>query len=181
MKGFKNVCFGLLTSGTVAIASSAWTAQVYAQSNESAPATDTVIISEVPTMANWDYPAERGPWPEKLGLTDEQLVKLVSIKSDYAVNTAKQKAELETNKKKMIILMTEPKLDKAAILALNEKIDSLKTSLTDARVNQMLTVMNVMTPNQREQMRHHMLVHTLSHRHSMAGKGHKGSGQDHAV
>ena len=125
--------------------------------------------------ANWDYPAERGPWPVKLGLTDEQMSQLVSLKSEYEINIAKQKAELQANMKKMILLMTAPKVDDKAILSLNEKINSLKTSLADARVNQMLNVMNVMTPEQREQMRHHMLIRTLSHHHhSIEGKKHHG-------
>jgi len=179
MKGFKNIFFGLLASGTIILASGPWLAKAYAQSTETT--TTTVAVNEASGTPNWDYPAERGPWPKKLGLTDEQMTQLVSLKSEYVVNTAKQKAELQANIKKMVLLMTEPKLDKQAVFSLNDKINSIKSSLADAHVNQMLSVMNVMTPQQREQMRHHMLVHALSHHHSMACKNHKGGSHHHSA
>jgi len=179
MNDFKNIFFGVLASGAVAVISNVWAAQANAQTDQTTNTSETVVISEVPGTPNWDYPAERGPWPEKLGLTDDQMSQLVSLKSDYKINTAKQKAELESNMKKMVLLMTAPKLDKQAILSLNEKIDSLKATRADARVDQMLSVMNIMTPQQREQMRHHMLVQSLSWHHSMPRKSHHMSTNHH--
>jgi len=174
MKYFNNMLFGLMTAGTVAISFNTSALQSYAQSEESADPTDSaemVFISALPETAGAEGTA-REPWPEKLGLTDEQMEQLISLKSDYMVDTAKQKAELKADMKKMCMLMTAPKLDKDAILSLHEKIDQLKTSLSDAHVKHMLTAMNVMTDKQREEMHHHMLVHSLSHHHSW-GKSHK--------
>jgi len=182
MKDFKNIFLGLVSGGAVAMSLSTWAVQSYAQSDESATTSETVVISEVPGNPNWEYPAERGPWPKRLGLNDEQMEQLISLKSDYSIDTAKQKAELKADMKKMILLMTEPTLDKHAVFALNEKINSLKVSLSDARVNQMLKVMNVMTAKQREEMRHHMLTQALSHHgHSMGGRHHKGDHQNHSA
>ena len=176
MKNYKNIFLGLVTGGTLVACFSAGAVQSYAQSqDQSADSGETIVISEIPGTPNWDYPAERGPWPTRLGLSDGQMEQLVSLKSEYSINTAKQKAELQANMKTLILLMTEPKLDKQAVFAMNEKIDQLKTALADARVNQMLAVMNVMTPKQREDIRHHMLVRALSQHHSMGSKHHKGS------
>jgi Spy/CpxP family protein refolding chaperone len=93
------------------------------------------------------------------------MTKLVDLKSEYNINTAKQKAELAADKKKLILLMTEAKIDKQAVTALNDKIVALKASISDARLNKMLAVMNILTPEQREKIRHRMLVRSLGHRH----------------
>jgi Spy/CpxP family protein refolding chaperone len=178
MKYFNNRLLGLLTAGTVAICFNASTIQSYAQSEESAnPSEDVLIISELPDAEGGHIGHE--PWPEKLGLTDEQMEQLVSLKSEYAVDTAKQKAELKADMGKMMLLMTAPTLDKQAVLSLKEKMDQLKASLCDARVNHMISAMNVMTPKQKEQMRHHMLVHMLSHHHSMGHGPHAHKGGMH--
>ncbi len=179
MNDFKNIFFSVLTGSTLAVVSNLWAAPAHAQTNETMNTSETVAISEVPGMTNWDYPSESGSWPEKLGLTDDQMSQLVSLKSDHEINTAKQKAELKANMEKLVLLMTAPKLDKQAILSLNEKIDSLKATLADARVDEMLSVMNIMTPQQREQMRHDMLVRSLSWHHSMHNKSHRMSTAHH--
>ncbi len=177
MKYFNNMLFGLMTAGTVAISFNASALQSYAQSEEAvdSDSAEVLVISELPETTNSEHP-NHGPWPEKLGLTDEQMEQLVSLKSEYAVDTAKQKAELKAHMEKMMLLMTEPKLDKQAVLSLHEKINQLKTSLSEARVNHMMSAMEVMTPKQKEEMRHHMLVHMLSHHHSRGGPSHKAGG-----
>ncbi len=113
-----------------------------------------------------DCPMACEPWSEKLGLTDEQMEKLVSLKSDYEIKTAEKKAQLMADTKQMMLLMTASKTDKDAVLTLNEKMNSLKTELATARVNKMLDAMAVMTVKQREEIHHHMLTHMLSH-HNM--------------
>ncbi len=110
---------------------------------------------------------------EKLGLSDEQMEKLVSLKSEYEVKTAPQKAELMSEMKKMALLMSASKLDKDAVMALHEKIASTKSALCTDRVNHMLSAMEVMTEKQREEIHHRMLVHMLGHHHMMGGMHHR--------
>ena len=99
------------------------------------------------------------PWAEKMGLSDEQMEKLVSLKSEYMVKTAPQKAELMSDMKQMMLLMTAPSLDKQAIMSLHDKMSSIKSDLCTARVNHMISAMEVLTSKQRSDMHHHMLVH----------------------
>jgi Spy/CpxP family protein refolding chaperone len=63
-------------------------------------------------------------------------------------------------------------------LSLNEKTNSLKSELSTARVHKMLDAMAVMTPKQKEQIHHHMLVHMLSHQ-PMGEKHHHGMKHHH--
>ncbi len=108
-------------------------------------------------------PIDCGSCPEKLGLTDEQMEKLIALDSDYEIKNAQKRAQLVSDIKQMALQMTEPKTDKAAVLALDEKINSLKTELAIARANKMLEGMSILTEKQKELMHHHMLVHMLSH------------------
>jgi hypothetical protein len=50
-------------------------------------------------------PIECESWPEKLGLTDEQMEKLIDLKSDYEIKTAEKKAQLLANMKQMALLL----------------------------------------------------------------------------
>lgn len=111
------------------------------------------------------------PWPEKLGLTDEQMQKLISLRSDYEIKNAEKRAQLFANMKRMSMLMSDSNVDKSAILALNEKNNSLKAELATARTNRMIEAMSIMTDKQREQIHHNMLVHMLS-RHLMGDISH---------
>jgi len=113
-----------------------------------------------------DCPSECGPWPERLGLSDEQMEKLITLKSDYEIKFAEKKAQLKADMKQMMLLMTADKVDKDAVLSLNEKMNSLKAELSTARINKMLDGMAVMSTKQKEQIHRHLLVHVLSH-HSM--------------
>jgi len=171
----KSMSLKLIACSTIVLNFSLWGLQTHAQSSNSGDT--TILISEVPQTGSWGYPTERGSWSRQLGLTEKQMEQLVELKSDYTVRTAQQKAELMASKKKMMLLMTEPKVDKEAVRALNERIKSLQSDLSDSRVNNMLNAMEIMTPKQREEIHHHMLVHEVAHHHhqSFGNKYHKDS------
>jgi len=115
---------------------------------------------------------QRQSWVENIGLSDEQAKNLVLLKSDYKVQTAAKKAELKAEKQQLMLLLTEPEIDKKAVLSLNSKIDATRSELSNARINRMLKAMEILTPKQRADIRHRMLVLSLSHK---AGKfGHRG-------
>jgi len=121
--------------------------------------------AEIPTEVDMKMgcPIECEPWPEKLGLTDEQMEKLITLKSEYEIKNAERKAQLMANMKQMALLMTEDKADKNVILSLNDKNNAIKAELSVARINRMIEAMSIMTPKQKEQIHHNMLVHMLSH------------------
>lgn len=176
------MCLRLIACSTIAMNFSSWALQTYAQSDKSGDT--TILISEVPQTGSWGDPTEHGPWSQRLGLTEKQMEQLVELKSDYGVRTAQQKAELMASRKKMMLLMTEPTIDKEAVRNLNERIKSLQSDLNDSRVNNMLNAMEVMTPKQREEIHHHMLVHEVGfnhhhYHHATGNKYHKGSEHEH--
>lgn len=161
MKNFKNIFYALFISSTVSMAANVGAAEITVP-DQCSDSSKTTVVSQIPSKCNFGS-CQHKSWAKTLGLTDDQMTQLVSIKSEYKVNTAKQKAELKADRKKLMLLMTEEKLDKQAIFSLKEKIDSLKASISDARVNKMISVMSVLTPQQRAQVRHRLLERSLSH------------------
>lgn len=107
-------------------------------------------------------PTECESWPEKLELTDNQMEKIIDIKTNYEIKTAPQKAQLMANMKQMALLMTSEKSNNDQILSINEKINSLRTDLEKARVQKMMDVMDVMTPQQKAKLHHEILIHMLN-------------------
>ena len=182
MNELKNMFFGF-TASTVVLASFAMStlpskAQSEAPESSSEQSVPMITDEEV-ASPDMDSPSECcQPWAEKIGLSDEQMEKLVSLKSENAVKTAPQKAELMSDMKKIMLLMTASSLDKQAILSLHDKIANIKSDLCTARVHHMISVMEVMTPKQRAEMRHQMLVHMVSHHH-MSDMHHHGFGHHH--
>jgi Spy/CpxP family protein refolding chaperone len=167
-----------LTASTIVLAGftfSGLPARAQAEAPEGPPEQSVPVINEEDVVSpDMDSAADCcEPWAEKMGLSDEQMEKLVSLKSEYAEKIAPQKAELMADMKKMMLLMTASSLDKSAVMSLHEKIANIKADMCTARVNHMLSVAEVMTPKQRADIRHHMLVHMVSPHHMM-GKGPKG-------
>jgi Spy/CpxP family protein refolding chaperone len=182
MRNFNKIFFGLVASGSLSMIPSTWAAEISTVAPDSDRTSESILISQVPKASPQFACPGHEDWSQKLGLTEDQMTKLVDLKSDYNINTAKQKAEVEADKKKLILLMTEAKIDKQAVTALNDKIVSLKANISDARLNKMLSVMNILTPEQREKVRHHMLVRSLGHHHrQMASKFQKGGPRSKTV
>ena|ERR1700722_5728852 len=179
MNNSKTLSFCLAAFGTVATTLSIAQALAQSESKESAKYPNAYIVSETPAGSDWAIAGRRGSEHDKLNLNDEQREQLVTLKSAYAVKTAKEKAELQADKKQMMLLMTQPTIDKQAVLSLNDKIKSLKSDLSDARVNHMMNAMNVMTAQQREKVRHHMLAHSISHHRMGHGKYNHASVHQH--
>ena len=175
MRELKNVLLGL-TASTVVLASFAMSSlpvRAQAEAPEGPPEQSVPVINDEDVSPDMDASSDCcEPWAEKMGLSDEQMEKLITLKSEYAVKTAPQKAEMMSDMKQMMLLMTASSLDKSAIMSLHEKIANIKSDLCTARVNHMLSVAEVMTPKQRADMRHHMLVHMVSPHHMMDGMKH---------
>jgi Spy/CpxP family protein refolding chaperone len=172
MNRLKTFTFGLLASGTILITFNICVfpsqAQAVPGGSESLPEGEMKITC----------PIECEPWPEELELTDEQMEKLVDLRLDYEIKIAEKEAQLMSNMKQMALLMTSTKTDKEAIMALNGKTNSLRADLDTARVQKMIAAMDIMTPKQKEQIHHRMLVHMLSH-HQMDIMKHHGAKKYH--
>ena len=83
-----------------------------------------------------------------LNLSDDQMEKLINLKSQLAINTAVKKAELKANFEQIMLLMSKPTVDRDKILSLNDKNNALKTELSKAHINFMLSASDVFTAEQ---------------------------------
>ena len=170
----KNISFGLI--GSSILLSALAISPIEAKAQASLAPGDAHVVTEEAVKIDCPFACE--PWPEKLGLSDEQMEKLITLKSDYEIKTAEKKAQLWADMKQMILLTTTAKTDKDAILALNEKMNALKAELSTSRVNKMLEAMLVMTAKQKEEIHHHVLVHMLN-QHPVADKHHHSAEHHH--
>ena len=172
MNELKKMFLGL-TASTVVLTSFAFlplVARAQAEAPEGPP-DEIVLVTEESTPPGEEMDCCQ-PWAEKMGLSDEQMEKLVSLKTEYMTKTAQHKAEVMSDMKQMMLLMTASKLDRQAIMSLHDKIASIKSDLCTARVNHMIDAMEVLTPKQREDMHHHMLVHMVDPHHMHGMKDH---------
>jgi Spy/CpxP family protein refolding chaperone len=100
-------------------------------------------------------------------MSDEQILKLRALKDQFSIDTAQKKAQLKALKHQLFDKMSAPAVNKAEVVALNGQINSLKTDLSNARLNFMLAAGDVFTPEQKAAFRSRML-------HRGMGRGHHG-------
>ncbi len=114
----------------------------------------------------------------QLSFTDAQLEKLSTLKDQYELATAAKKATLKSLKCQVHKLMTEPNIDRQKITGLHDKINSLRTELSNIRLGYSLDRAEVLTPEQRSKMRHFFLTRqVMGHRWHHKFWQHHGSEQ----
>jgi Spy/CpxP family protein refolding chaperone len=90
-------------------------------------------------------------------LSDDQLEKLHALRQQYLSTDEPKKAELGILRTQEFDLLSQPTVDKQALLALQAKINTLKADLANSRVSFMADASSVFTLEQRQSMRHRML------------------------
>ncbi|HEY9787805.1 MAG TPA: periplasmic heavy metal sensor [Candidatus Obscuribacterales bacterium] len=109
-------------------------------------------------------------------ITEEQRAKISSLRDQFKLDTAQKKATLEVQQHKLVEMLRQPTVDKPAVLALNAKINALRTELSDARLNLMLAINDQFTPEQKEQMKR-FRKGSFFKRHGRGGCGDCGGGR----
>src|SRR5579872_5705556 len=136
----KKIFLGL-TASTIVLANFSLTtlsARAQSETVEGPPEEIVLVNEEAPPPGPGGEMDCCQPWAEKLGLSDEQMEKLVSLKSEYMTKTAPQKAELMADMRQMMLLMTASRLDRQAIMSLHDKMSDLKSDLCKSRLNHLL-------------------------------------------
>jgi Spy/CpxP family protein refolding chaperone len=120
----------------------------------------------------------------KMGFSDSQLEKMSSLKNQFLDKTASGRTEIETLHRQLREVLSQPTIDRAKAEGIQNKINSIKADMSNARLNLRIDEIAVLTPEQREAMRHRMLVSEAfgggrfgHHRHG--GGGHFGGGGRH--
>jgi Spy/CpxP family protein refolding chaperone len=90
--------------------------------------------------------------------SDSQLEKMASLKNQYLDKTASGHSQLEVLYRQLKDTLSQPTIDRARAEGIQAKINSIKGDLSLTRLNLKIDEMGVLTPEQREHMRHRMLV-----------------------
>lgn len=125
----------------------------------------------------------------KSKFSDEQIEKMISLKNQFLDSTATKRTEMETAQRQLRDLFRADNIDRSKALELQNKIDGLRADISRARLNLKLDQISLLTPEQRQDMKHKMLRggfgghggpgghHRFGGpRHHMGGPGHGGHG-----
>ncbi len=118
-----------------------------------------------------DGACERG---HRAKFSDEQLQKMSSLKNQFLDSTASKRAELDSLGRQMKDVFTAKDIDRNKANDLESRISAVKADLDKARLNFKLDMLSVLTPEQRDGMRHRMLEGGFGSRHGHHGFGHHG-------
>lgn len=103
--------------------------------------------------------AEGGPGArEKFGLSDDQLEKMSSLNNKFKDSIGAQKTQLGSLHRQLKDVFAQPQLDRAKAVDLQTKINALKAEISIAKLNFKMDKLSILTPEQREKIRHRLLV-----------------------
>lgn len=106
------------------------------------PQSDAKLIGQAQVQAT----VPDGP---KNPITDEQRTKLGAIKDQFELDTAQSKAQLKVSQRQLRQMLMAPTVDKSSALSLQGKINTLRASLSDAKLKMMLATSDVFTAEQK--------------------------------
>lgn len=123
----------------------------------------------------------RGPggFMRGLNLTDDQLEKLHSLRTEAFEASGPKRFELRSLQRQMKDSLTKPGINKSELLSLQSKINSLNAELANSRVSFMADASSVLTEDQRQTMRRSMLMGGFGGHNKFHGRGHHGDGPRH--
>jgi Spy/CpxP family protein refolding chaperone len=127
-----------------------------AQSNvEKAQVTQVKVGGESCARAGFE---KKGQFGKKLGLTDNQLEKIATLKDESRVSLAPEFAQMKELRDQLKIAITKSDVSAQEDMALQGKINSLRDQISNQKLQEKLNFMAILTPEQRETLRHKMLV-----------------------
>jgi hypothetical protein len=97
---------------------------------------------------------ERGNGP---GLSDAELLKLAEMKSKFADSMGPKMAELHSLHRQMMLAMAKPSVDRAQLLQLQSRINSVNSEIANSRLSFQLDLNDSMPADAKEHMRKHLL------------------------
>lgn len=103
-------------------------------------------------------PGAPGGERRKFGFSDDQLQKMSSLNNKFKDGIATQAVQLGSLHRQLKDVFTQPQVDRAKAVEIQSKINALKADLSIAKLNYKLDKMAILTPEQREKMRHRLLV-----------------------
>jgi Spy/CpxP family protein refolding chaperone len=128
-------------------------------------------------------------------LTDEQLEKMVALKNQYLDSIGPKVTELKSLQRQLHSVFLKENVDRSQALAIESRISTIKADLATARLNHHIDMLDVLTPEQHERLRRHLLMasvfgggcghegqkwhHKDEWKHGHEGRGHEGPEHPH--
>jgi Spy/CpxP family protein refolding chaperone len=134
----KNKALWLLLCGCMAATSSA------------AIADTAVTVKQVAMTSTSDE-------DKPLKFTDDQLERMHTIRSKFEDSRGARAVEIHKLHRQIFDSLSTSTPDKSAIMALQGKINALEADQANERIQMMIDTHEILTPEQRQAMRHHLL------------------------
>lgn len=112
----------------------------------------------------------------KFGLSDDQLQKMADLNNKYKDGIAAQKTQLGSLGRQLKDVFAQSQIDRSKALDLQTKINALKAEISLAKLNHKIDKLAVLTPEQREKIRHRILVSQAMGGEMKGRGGHCGGG-----
>ena len=89
--------------------------------------------------------------------SDEQLEKMYQIKSDFQDKSGAKFVEMMSLERNLRDMLTQPEFEKSKAQSLQNKINSAKADLANLRLDERMSLLAVLTPEQRKEVRHNYI------------------------
>jgi Spy/CpxP family protein refolding chaperone len=142
--------------------------------------TRTDVVAEGPGGGGHEWKGEHKP-----RMSDDQLIQMAALKDKFMTSTASQRSQLGSLHRQLRSALAKPDISRAEVLGIQTQINSIKDDLSTKKMNSKLDFIALLTPEQKEHFRHHMLVanafggHHGGHGGGCGGGGGMGHGHGH--
>lgn len=160
----------LLAGGLLAVPAMA------ADSNDAtlSSGTRTDVVAEGPGGGG----GERPDW-KKPRMSDDQLIQMAALKDKYLSSTASQRDNLQALHRQLKTALAKPEINRSEVLSIQSQMNSVRDDLSNKKMANKLDFIALLTPEQKEHFRHHMLVSNAFGGHGHFGKRGGGCGGGH--
>lgn len=123
-------------------------------------------------------PSECGPGglPPNVTLSDEQYEKMFAIKRDTFAKIGPKMVEMKTGEMDLHDLMSQVSPDKAKIQSVQNRINALRSEMSNIQLDSQLNTLGVLTPEQRQDLRRAFLKSAGCMGPGQRGGHHRGGG-----
>ena len=139
--------------------------------------TSTDVVAEGPGGERPEWKGEHKP-----RMTDDQLIQMAALKDKFLSSTASQRTQLEALHRQLKSALAKSDINRSEVLSIQSQMNSVHDDLATKKLNNKLDFIALLTPEQKEHFRHHMLVSNAfggHHGHGGACGGGGGGGRGH--
>lgn len=127
--------------------------------------TKTDVIAEGPGGGG-----ERADW-KKPRMSDDQLIQMAALRDKFLSSTASQKDQLQALHRQLRSALAKTDINRSEVLSIQSQMNSIHDDLANKKMANKLDFIALLTPEQKEHFRHHMLVANAFGGHGHWGKG----------